>query len=152
MNRLSSILVMDDGRHDASIDQIWIERACERLLHRYFRLIDGGRASDCLELLGPAPVVEAAGKRWEGRDAIAEALRVRESQTDRRTRHAATNVVVDVDGEAATATATLVVFATDGDHPTMPFALSDLEMRYVRVDGEWRIQLHRSLRLAEVST
>lgn len=139
----------DDEARDAAIDRLSAERACARLVRRYFALIDGGRAAEVVDLLGPAPVVEAAGRRWEGRAAIAPVMQARQTQTDRRTRHLVADLVVEADGDEATATATLLVFALHGEQPTQAAALSALEMGFARVDGCWTIQLHRSIRLAQ---
>jgi ketosteroid isomerase-like protein len=136
--------------HDEArtFDELWAQRSCERLVHRYFALIDGGAAGSAIELFSADGVIEAAGNRREGREAVGAALRARESRTDRATRHVVTNLEVEVTGSTATASGTLLLFVTNGPEATTPDAVSALEMHFVDADG-WAISLHRSTRLAE---
>jgi uncharacterized protein (TIGR02246 family) len=128
------------------------EAACRDLVYGYFACIDAGNATAALDLFTETAVMEAAGRLLEGRHAIAAALRARDANQDRRTRHVVTNLVVHVGGKGkASAKATLVLFVLSGKTPTLPSRLSELDVEFVEEGGVWKVANHSSRRLAEQS-
>ena len=127
-----------------------VEAACRDLVYAYFACIDAGNATAAVDLFAQTAVMEAGGRHLEGREAISAALRAREANQARRTRHVVTNVVVHVgDGGRASASATLILFVLSDETPTVPSLLSELNVAFVDEGGVWRVAAHSSRRLAE---
>jgi uncharacterized protein (TIGR02246 family) len=136
-----------DVQHEQALSA---EAACRDLVYGYFACIDAGHATAGVDLFAEGAVMQAAGRQLEGRQAIAAALRAREANQERRTRHVVTNFVVHVCGEGrASGRATLILFVLSGKTPTLPSALSELDVEFVEVGGGWKVANHSSRRLAE---
>jgi ketosteroid isomerase-like protein len=115
------------------------------LVYAYAERIDGGDFEGVADLLADAEVTaEGTDRRWRGRD---EVLRLYESGTRRhadgtpRTKHVTTNLVVDVDEAAGTATARsyyTVLQAVPGALALQPIVAGRYRDRFERVDGRWR--------------
>jgi len=78
------------------LDRLLIERACERLIIEYSRLVDFGEAAAVADLF-------VADGRWEGTDLVLEGreqirawFRERQGVTRRVSRHVCTNIAVEV--------------------------------------------------------
>jgi hypothetical protein len=115
------------------------------LVYAYAERIDGGDFEGVADLLADAEVTaEGTDRRWRGRD---EVLRLYESGTRRhadgtpRTKHVTTNLVVDVDEVAGTATARsyyTVLQAVPGELALQPIVAGRYRDRFERVRGSWR--------------
>src|SRR5215218_9605997 len=79
------------------LEQMAAERACERLMYRYAQHVDFGHAARVADLFTEEGVwLGADGRGMHGRDAIRASFAVRETLTQRQSRHVMTNVLVDV--------------------------------------------------------
>lgn len=115
------------------------------LVHAYAERIDGGDFEGVADLLADAEVTaEGTDRRWRGRD---EVLGLYESGTRRypdgtpRTKHVTTNLVVDVDEAAGTATARsyyTVLQAVPGELALQPIVAGRYRDRFERVGEAWR--------------
>jgi 3-phenylpropionate/cinnamic acid dioxygenase small subunit len=118
--------------------------AIERLIATYAALVDAGDFEGLAELLADAvigTVGDDAGV--SGRDSIAEmfasTVRLYEDGTP-RTRHVTTNVIVDVDDQAATAEARsyFTVVQATGEFPLQPVVAGTYRDRFEVRDAGWR--------------
>jgi 3-phenylpropionate/cinnamic acid dioxygenase small subunit len=115
------------------------------LVYAYAERIDAGDFEGVAELLAHADVTaEGAERHWRGRD---EVRSLYESGTRRHaggtplTRHVTTNLVVEVDEAAGTATARsyyTVLQAVPGELALQPIVAGRYRDRFARVDGRWR--------------
>ncbi len=115
------------------------------LVYAYAERIDGGDFAGVADLLADAEVTaEGTDRRWRGRD---EVLRLYESGTRRhadgtpRTKHVTTNLVIDLDDAAGTATARsyyTVLQAVPGALALQPVVAGRYRDRFERADGGWR--------------
>jgi SnoaL-like domain len=119
--------------------------AINALVLAYAELIDAGDFDGVADLLGDADLTAEGDPRVRhGRD---EVLR-RYQQTTRRyedgtpkTKHVTTNLVIEVDEEAGTATCRsyyTVLQAVPGALPLQPIISGRYRDRFERVDGVWR--------------
>ena len=136
---------MDDLR------RLLAERACERLLYTYSALVDFGQASRLAELFVDDGIWEADELVLHGRDAIREHFARRERIVRRVSRHACTNVVVDVTSE--TTARGLCYFLNfrhdrpDGDTSLpaparLPKYSGEYRDEFVHTQDGWRIARH----------
>ena len=115
------------------------------LVYAYAERIDGGDYAGVADLLADAEITaEGTDRRWRGRD---EVLRLYESGTRRhadgtpRTKHVTTNLVVELDEAAGTATARsyyTVLQAVPGELTLQPIVAGRYRDRFARTDGRWR--------------
>jgi uncharacterized protein (TIGR02246 family) len=115
------------------------------LVYAYAEHIDTGDFEAVAELLAHADVTaEGADRHWRGRD---EVRSLYESGTRRHadgtplTKHVTTNLVVEVDEDAGTATARsyyTVLQAVPGELALQPIVAGRYRDRFERVDGRWR--------------
>jgi hypothetical protein len=128
-------------------DRIEIERACERLVYAYARLLDLGdlsAAADCFAADGSMARPLAPDQVISGRENIRTALLQRPREL--RTKHLATNIVIEVDSrEAAHGLSYLTMIsttpATDARAPFVsrgPVYFGEFQDRYVRENGVWK--------------
>jgi 3-phenylpropionate/cinnamic acid dioxygenase small subunit len=118
--------------------------AITSLMYRYAELIDAADFDGIGDLFEDAVMTnEGVEGSTEGGAAIAKLYR----RTNRvhpdgtlRTRHVTTNVLVDIDEDANTATArsAFVVLQQTPSLPLQPIATGRYRDRFARVDGEWR--------------
>jgi hypothetical protein len=120
--------------------------AVPNLIARYAELIDGGDFGGVAELLQHCTItVEETGSETSGREDI-QALydtwtRRYEDNGTPHTKHVTTNLILDVDDDAGTATCRsyVTVFQGVGDEfPIQPIYSGRYRDRFERVDGEWR--------------
>ena len=106
------------------ITRLMIERACERLIAEYARLVDFGHAARIADLFTADGVWESGDLRMEGREAIRTGFGRREGIARRVSRHVCTNVIIDVlSDDRARGQTYLVNFRydrRDGDLPGFP--------------------------------
>ena len=122
-------------------------RAIENLIARYAELVDDGDFAGVDALLAHATFIPTAGP-VSGRGDIEKALRdmliVYDDGTP-RTQHLTTNVAIEVDDEAGTATARSYVTVLQAlpDLPLQPIAAGRYHDRFERRGGEWRFSERR---------
>jgi uncharacterized protein (TIGR02246 family) len=117
----------------------------EALVYAYAECIDAGDFEGVADLLADAEVTaEGTDRRWRGRDEI---LHLYESGTRRhadgtpRTKHVTTNLVVEMDEWAGTATARsyyTVLQAVPGELALQPIVAGRYRDRFERAAGRWR--------------
>ena len=116
-----------------ALARLLIERACERLIVDYARFVDFGEASRIAELFTEDGVWESEGLRMEGRSAIREGFARREGVRRRVSRHACTNVAVDViSADEARGLCYLINYRFDrreGDDPAAPAPAGRAQVR-----------------------
>ncbi len=131
----------------SSAERIEIERACERLIHRYARALDLGdleAAADCFALAGAMARPMAPERVIHGREAIRAALLARPKAL--LTKHLSTNVMIDVESrDAARGLSCLtMISATPAAGSAPPHAsagpiwFGEFRDRFVREEGEWK--------------
>ena len=117
-------------------------RAIENLIALYAERVDGGDFAAVGKLLAHAIFTGAAGSA-SGADLIEEMLRdsviVYEDGTP-RTKHVVTNIVIEVDAEAATASASsyFTVLQALPDLPLQILVSGRCLDRFEQHDGQWR--------------
>jgi hypothetical protein len=138
------------------LQQLKAERACERLIVDYTRLVDFGEAGRIAELFTDDGRWEGTDLVLEGREQIAEWFAKREGVTRRISRHICTNVGIDVLSEDdAEGTCILVNYRfdrRDGDTSfpvpgDIPKYVADIKDRFRRTPDGWRFS-HRQVDVA----
>ena len=129
-----------------AIEQMAIERECERLVTLYCHVIDHGEASRVAELFTEDGSWRAPGVVHQGIDEIRNAFATREAARERMSRHVCNNLRVDVvDEDNATGIVYLTLYRHDGDATRRISPLDGPEMvgeyrdRFVRTPQGWRI-------------
>ena len=117
-------------------------REIENLVYAYAERIDAGDLAGVAELFRHGRIQAAPGVLIEGPDAVRKlyegATRLYEDGTP-RTRHVTTNVAVEVDDDAGTATARsyYTVFQQSDELPLQPIIAGHYHDSFHRVDGRW---------------
>ena len=115
------------------LEWMMIERACERLIIAYTHFIDLNPASAVADLFTIDGVWKDGKRRWTGRDEIRAGFRRRE-RMQRRSRHVATNIAVDVLGpRRAVSTSYYVIWRHDG-----PIGAVAPSLECAQLMGEYR--------------
>lgn len=134
------------GMDEASLELMWAERACERLVYRYAWLVDSGEAAGIADLFTEDGVWLAGDSEpMRGRDGIRSGFSARQAVTHRQSRHVMTNVMIDVDGDTATGRVYLVNYRHDSGTGVAalpapsdsPKFVGDYGLTFRCVDGEW---------------
>jgi hypothetical protein len=120
-------------------------RQIENLMYRYCELMDTGDFAGVARLFEHADHISSSGYKVRGSEA---ALAYFERRTRRfeetgtpRTKHLTTNVILDVDDDVGTATASsyfTVLQAVPGALALQPIVAGRYEDRFERVGGTWR--------------
>jgi hypothetical protein len=129
------------------VERIEIERACERLIYTYGRLLDLGdlsAAADCFAEAGSMARPMAPDQIIQGREAIRASLLTRPREL--LTKHLATNIVIEVDSrDAAHGLSYLTMVSTvppDGAKPPFisqgPLYFGEFQDRFVCENGAWK--------------
>src|SRR6185312_16491130 len=129
------------------LEQIDIERACERLVYAYSRALDTGdmsAAADFFAVNGSMSRPMAPTQVIQGRETIRASLLTRPKTL--LTKHLATNIVVDVESrDSASGLSYLTMIATtpggDAKAPFLsagPIYFGEFKDRYVREGGVWK--------------
>lgn len=133
------------------LQRLLAERACERLLHEYCRLVDFGEASRMADLFTEDGVWEADELVLDGREAIRAHFLKRERVVRRVSRHMVTNVAIDVvSDDEATGLSYFANFRHDrqeGDRSLpqpmeVPKYLGEYVDRFRRTGDGWRFEHH----------
>jgi 3-phenylpropionate/cinnamic acid dioxygenase small subunit len=117
-------------------------RAIENLIYAYAERIDAGDLAGVAELFRHGRIEAAPGVMIEGADEVRglfdSATRLYDDGTP-RTRHVTTNVAVDVDDEARTATARsyYTVFQQTDELPLQPIIAGHYHDSFHQVDAQW---------------
>ncbi|MEJ0098239.1 MAG: nuclear transport factor 2 family protein [Pseudomonadota bacterium] len=138
----------------SAIERIEIERACERLVLAYSRALDLGdmnAAADMFAAQGSFARPMAPDQVIQGREAIRTSLLSRPKTL--LTRHLATNIVIDAESrDSARGLSYLTMISTTPPADTKPPFTSagpiwfgELQDRFVREGGEWKILERRGL-------
>jgi SnoaL-like domain len=136
----------------SAAERIAIERACERIVYAYSRALDLGdmsAAADFFAEHGSFARPMAPDKVIQGREAIRAALLTRPKTL--LTKHLATNVMIDVisrDEARGLSYLTMISTTPAGDaaapHVSAgPVYFGEIEDRFVREGGEWKILQRR---------
>ncbi|MGZ4681370.1 MAG: nuclear transport factor 2 family protein [Acidimicrobiales bacterium] len=118
------------------------DRAIENLVYAYAERIDAGDLAGVGELFRNGRIQAAPGVVFEGTEQVKglydSATRLYEDGTP-RTRHVTTNVTVEVDDDAGTASARsyYTVFQQTDELPLQPIIAGHYHDTFHRVDGEW---------------
>jgi hypothetical protein len=138
------------------LERVLAERACERLIVDYCRLVDFGNAAGIAELFTEDGVWQGTDLVLDGRDEIRAWFQRREGVTRRVSRHVCTNVGIDVLSEdEAEGLCYLVNYRHDrqegdtslpvpADHPKW---VGELRDRFRRTPDGWRFA-HRQVDVA----
>ena len=129
------------------LEQIDIERACERLVYAYSRALDTGdmsAAADFFAVNGSMSRPMAPNQVIQGRESIRASLLTRPKTL--LTKHLATNIIIDVESrDAARGISYLTMIATtppQGAEPPFvsegPLYFGQFVDRFVREHNEWK--------------
>jgi hypothetical protein len=132
----------------SAAERIEIERACERIIYAYSRALDLGDMSGAAGFFaenGSFARPMAPDNVIQGREAIRTALLTRPK--DLLTKHLATNVMIDVVSrdEARGLSYLTMISTTPPGNASPPYVsagpvyFGEINDRFVRADGEWRI-------------
>ena len=132
----------------SAAERIEIERACERIVYAYSRALDLGDMSGAADFFaenGSFARPMAPEKVIQGREAIRDALLTRPKTL--LTKHLATNVMIDVisrDQARGLSYLTMISTMPPGDAlapfvSAGPVYFGEIEDRFVREGGEWKI-------------
>lgn len=129
---------MIHGPTTSVIDQSW---SVAQTVHRLFQHIDDARIQEAAALFAPEGYWVRMGERLTGPQAVLQALMSRPASL--RTRHLATNMVVDLAPGASNARYYLTVFDHQGpaDQPSpmqLPQFMFVCEDELVHTEGGWR--------------
>ena len=123
------------------------ERAIERLMFEYARLQDAGDFEGVGRLFAHGVFIRGDGTAMTGTELTAHRNRanVLHGETP-GTKHLTTNITIDVDEEAGTATAQAyyAVLLGTSEIPPQFVAVGRYDDRFERVDGDWRFVERRS--------
>jgi ketosteroid isomerase-like protein len=115
--------------------------AIEQLIQRHAWLIDHGEADKVGELFTQDAVLYGVGPDKIGRAAIAEWGRQRAAMSERRSRHAQSNILIEpVGAGTARGWVVLALYRHDGPGPgsATPLLIAEYADRYAREsDGTW---------------
>lgn len=132
------------------LEQLLAERACERVVLEYARLVDSGRAAEIADLFtDDGEWLGDDGRGMQGKQEIRAAFAGRQALGRRQSRHVITNVLVDIDGpNTGRGVAYLVNFRHDAqgsvaarpapaDHPKF---VGDYHLTFRRQGERWLIE------------
>ncbi|MFE9606970.1 nuclear transport factor 2 family protein [Streptomyces sp. NPDC006012] len=123
-------------------------REIENLIAEYAELVDTGDLAGLGRLFADGVFTGSDGVRFEGSAAVENMLRehviIHDDGTP-RTHHVTTNIRIEVDEQAGTATARsyLTIFQAVDGLPLQPIAAGRYQDRFVRRDGTWRFAQRR---------
>lgn len=119
--------------------------AIRRLHVEFHYLVDAGRATDCVQLLSADPVLEF-GPGSPNPGVIAGTEAISEFLTQRQaapviTRHVLSTprITLNTADEAVLRSVLTLYKAPSNQAPEVPAAIADIEERYLRTSGDWRL-------------
>ena len=121
-------------------------RQIENLIYTYAELIDAGRLEDVAELFrhGEIAAPGAGEDVTAGYDAVLamyrDAARIYADTGTPKTRHLTSNIILETDGDQATARSCFTVFQATEELPLQPIILGRYHDGFERVDGNWRFR------------
>jgi ketosteroid isomerase-like protein len=129
------------------VERLQVERACERLVLHYSRLLDLGdmeAAANCFARDATFARPMMPDQLFRGREAIRASLLTRPKSL--LTKHLATNIMIDAEGpDSASGLSYLMMVSTtpaaDAKPPHVsqgPLWFGEMRDRFVREDGEWK--------------
>jgi ketosteroid isomerase-like protein len=118
-------------------------REIENLIYRYAERIDAGDLEGVAALFSDAAIVAPAhDTRVTGYDEVLAmyraACRIYPETGTPRTRHVTTNVLIEAEGDSATARSTYTVFQATEALPLQPIIIGRYSDRFRRRDGRWQ--------------
>lgn len=118
-------------------------RDIENLIAEYAELVDSGDLAGMSRLFTEGVFIGSDGTRFEGSEAVEQMLRSRTILHDDgtlRTHHVTTNIRINVDEQAGTATARsyVTIFQEVTGLPLQPIAAGRYRDRFAQRDGKWR--------------
>ncbi|WP_347269972.1 nuclear transport factor 2 family protein [Rhizorhabdus histidinilytica] len=122
------------------------EREIGNLIHRFYWLVDHGRAAETAEMFSEnALLTYGAGAPTPGDlegEAVRLAMRRRQEMTGLVTRHVVSNLMLTQRGEDRVDSALLLtVFRSEEpSRNPVPHTVADVEESFVRHAGRWRIE------------
>jgi ketosteroid isomerase-like protein len=139
--------VMNDGHDQTREVSDWL--AISRLMAAYAHALDAENYEAVVAMFTEDAVVDAAiGGVSRGRDALLSHYAAPRTEPGLSAftggRHFTSNLIVDVDGNKATAASDFICIVPDDPHPRIVFLgryLDELE----RIDGEWRFSRRQTL-------
>ena len=111
--------------------------ALTRLIARYCHLLDDGRWDEFGDLWAPDAELVIRGDATHGRDAIRANVEATQPP-ERRGRHLAINVDLEVDGDRATGRCDFLFFVRSSEGKPKLLFLGRYDDAMVRADGSWR--------------
>ncbi len=111
--------------------------AITRVVARYCHLLDDGRWDEFAQLWAEDAEFVLGGETTRGRDAIRGSIEATQPP-ERRGRHLAVNVEIDVDGDRATGLVDFMFWGRDGEGKAKLLFLGRYDDQLVRTDGVWR--------------
>jgi len=131
-----------------ALTRIVDERECERLILEYTHLVDFGRAPEIADLFTTDGVWRSDDLVMDSQDEIRAGFQRRQGVTRRQSRHVCTNIVVNIEGDQATALSYLVNYRYDS--PTgqaevpspsgAPKYVGEYRDAFVRTELGWRFK------------
>ena len=135
------------------LDQILIERDCERLVTEYCHFVDHDQAERIAELFAEDGVWKSVDGALEGQEAIRKAMAERQANAARMSRHVCNNFLIDiVDEDHAEGTVYLTLYRHDGKEGRRvsplegPMMVGEYRDRFVRTSAGWRFA-HREIQV-----
>jgi hypothetical protein len=133
------------------LSQLLIERACERLIYTYARLVDFNQAEQIADLFTLHGVWESGRRRWVGQSQIRAGFRKRQLHTERKSRHICTNVLVELHGSSEASGLTYyTIYRHDGGFGNRPAPfngeriMGEYHDKFLLVGKEWRFAYRRA--------
>jgi len=127
------------------IDQLLIERECERLVTNYCHHVDHGEAEKIADLFSDDGIWRSPGVEMNGVDEVRKGFAARQANVGRMSRHVCNNLLINViDEDNATGTVYLTLYRHDGEAQRRTSPLDGPELvgeyrdRFVRTDTGWR--------------
>jgi 3-phenylpropionate/cinnamic acid dioxygenase small subunit len=121
--------------------------AITALVHRYAERLDDGDFEGVAALFAEATYGAADGPVRHGADAVLAAIRAAVVLHDGRprTKHVVTNLTIEIDDQAGTATAQsyFTVLQATATLPLQPILAGRYDDAFRRVDGAWRFSARR---------
>jgi uncharacterized protein (TIGR02246 family) len=115
--------------------------AIAALVYGYAERIDAGDLAGVAALFTDGVFRSERGGRYEGAAAVRAVLeklvKLHDDGTP-RTKHVTTNLIVEIDGDAATARSYFTVLQQTATIPLQLIVAGRYHDRFVRVDGRWR--------------